>query len=220
MNELHWLACDKRPDSMLHFARRVVSERTLRLFACACIRHVWPHLICDEAAQHLLQLMESYADGNLTRDEVVVACRPAWEAVGSGFDSSVEGRGQEVAPEVRAAVVASLAQASGYGAASYFTHHCWMRDNALERLQMCSLLREVVGNPFRVLLPRPFPVHVVGLAESCYAAFPAVSTDYAILADALEDLGESKAASHCRESLHVLGCHVIDRVLGLGATAT
>src|SRR5207248_6747269 len=62
------------------------------------------------------------------------------------------------------------------------------------------------GNPFRPHSARPFPPHVVGgLAKSCYAAFPEVSGEFLILADALDDLGEHVTAAHCRESLHVKG---------------
>jgi hypothetical protein len=57
-----------------------------------------------------------------------------------------------------------------------------------------------------------FPAHVVGLARSIYATFPAVSPEYAILADALEELGEAEAAAHCRQELHAKGCHVLDWV--------
>jgi hypothetical protein len=72
------------------------------------------------------------------------------------------------------------------------------------------LLRCLFGNPFRPLLRRSLPPHVLGLAQSIYAAFPAVSPDHAILADALEELGETEAAMHCRQGFHARGCHVID----------
>jgi hypothetical protein len=84
-----------------------------------------------------------------------------------------------------------------------------------ERRALAGLVREVFGNPFRLLAPRAFPPEVVGLAEACYLAFPGVSDQLAILADALEELGEV-LADHCRQPLHVKGCHVVDWVLGRG----
>jgi hypothetical protein len=75
---------------------------------------------------------------------------------------------------------------------------------------------DILGNPFRPLGARSFPAHIVGLAEAIYAAFPTVSDQYLILADALDDLGEDRAAVHCREAVHVKGCHVVDWVLGRG----
>jgi hypothetical protein len=62
--------------------------------------------------------------------------------------------------------------------------------------------------------PCTFPAHVLGLAQSIYAAFPAVSEDYAVLADALEELGEAEAAAHCRQELHAKGCSVVDWITG------
>src|SRR5262249_55097999 len=82
-----------------------------------------------------------------------------------------------------------------------------------ERLEQCKLLRDISGNPFRPLSGRTFPPHVVGLAEACYAALPDVTDQFMILADALDDLGENWAAAHCRESLHVKGCHALDWIL-------
>jgi hypothetical protein len=83
-------------------------------------------------------------------------------------------------------------------------------DGKTEARAQPRLLRCLFGNPFRPLPRRPFPAHVVGLAQSIYAGFPAVSADYAILADALEEMGEAEAAAHCRTELHAKGCHVLD----------
>jgi hypothetical protein len=54
------------------------------------------------------------------------------------------------------------------------------------------------------------------LAQTIYTAFPTVSDDYAVLADALTDLGEEQAATHCRQATHARGCHAIDWVLRRG----
>jgi hypothetical protein len=79
-----------------------------------------------------------------------------------------------------------------------------------------ELLRCAFGNPWRPLPPRSFPAHVAGLAQSIYDAFPTASPEYGVLADALEELGEAEAATHCRTELHAKGCHVVDWVLGKG----
>jgi hypothetical protein len=88
------------------------------------------------------------------------------------------------------------------------------RQRAIRPEAETAFLRCLFGNPWRPLPPRPFPVHVVGLAQSIYAAFPAVSPEYAILADALEELGEADAAAHCRTGLHAKGCHLLDWITG------
>ncbi len=76
------------------------------------------------------------------------------------------------------------------------------------------MLRCIFGNPGRPLPPCSFPAHVTGLARSIDATFPAVSEDDAVLADALEELGEADAAAHCRTELHAKGCHVLDWFTG------
>jgi hypothetical protein len=83
-----------------------------------------------------------------------------------------------------------------------------------ELQQQIPILRDIFGNVFRPPQPRTFPKHVLGLARSCYAAFPEVRDEFLILADALEEAGETTAAAHCREKVHVKGCHVIDLILG------
>jgi hypothetical protein len=44
--------------------------------------------------------------------------------------------------------------------------------------------------------------------------FPDISPEYAILADALEELGEAEAAAHSRLELHAKGCHVLEWITG------
>src|SRR5262249_22614547 len=106
--------------------------------------------------------------------------------------------------------------------AAMLAHTSTFPDEWLERRELptdgrwetaAGLVRCVFGNPFRPPSPRTFPSHVVGLAESCYAALPEVTDQFLILADALDDLGEIVAAAHCRESLHVKGCHLLDWIL-------
>jgi hypothetical protein len=88
--------------------------------------------------------------------------------------------------------------------------------SADDRRHLAAMLRCIVGNPFRRKKRRRFPAHITGLVESISAAFPAVSPEYAILGDALEEMGEADTAAHCRTELHARGCHVVDWVLGKG----
>src|SRR5207302_267248 len=76
--------------------------------------------------------------------------------------------------------------------------------------RQCGLLRDLFGNPFRPLPLCHFPAHVLALAETCYEAFPKVSDNFLILADALEELGEEQAAKHARRPVHAKGCHMLD----------
>jgi hypothetical protein len=91
---------------------------------------------------------------------------------------------------------------------------------ALRYPRQAILLRCIVGNPWRPLPPRTFAAHVAGLARSISDSFPAVSPEYAILADALEELEEAQAAAHCRTEPHARGCHVLDWLTGRSCGTT
>ena len=56
MTEGHWLGCEKRPDTMLSLVRGLTSDRKFRLYACACVRRVWPHLLQEDLGRRLLEL--------------------------------------------------------------------------------------------------------------------------------------------------------------------
>ncbi|MCE9560510.1 MAG: hypothetical protein K8U57_00505 [Planctomycetes bacterium] len=81
----------------------------------------------------------------------------------------------------------------------------------------CSILRRIIGNPFRpVSFSREWLTPTVtALAAEAYA-----SRDFSslpILADALEDAGcqQQELLEHCRQpGEHVRGCWVCDLVLG------
>jgi hypothetical protein len=77
-------------------------------------------------------------------------------------------------------------------------------------LWQAELLRDIFGNPYCPLRKRPFPAEVRGLAHACAAGDSLVRS---ILADALSDLNEDRAADHLRQPVHVTGCHVVDWVL-------
>ena len=59
-----------------------------------------------------------------------------------------------------------------------------------EEAVQAELLRDILGNPFRPLPRRTFPAHIVGLAQTCHEAFPAIRPEFSILADALADLND------------------------------
>jgi hypothetical protein len=61
MTENEWLACSD-PESMLTFLKGKVSDRKLRLFACACCRRV-QELAQFEVLRGAVDMSEQYADG-------------------------------------------------------------------------------------------------------------------------------------------------------------
>jgi hypothetical protein len=80
LTESEWNTCNE-PQAMLEFlAKRGVSERKLRLFACGCVRRVWS-LLTDERSQRGIDLMEMYADGLLGQEEWHAASNAAFLAL-------------------------------------------------------------------------------------------------------------------------------------------
>src|SRR5262249_53704879 len=61
MTEAEWSA-SADPQEMLAFLRGKASDRKLRLFACACCRHVWDRLLIDWARE-AVEASERAADG-------------------------------------------------------------------------------------------------------------------------------------------------------------
>jgi hypothetical protein len=79
MNEAEWMACTE-PGPLLAFLPGKASARKLRLFACACVRRVWPFLP-QGLAQEVVRVSEDYADGKATSRDLGRLCKPARHAV-------------------------------------------------------------------------------------------------------------------------------------------
>jgi hypothetical protein len=211
MNEREWLQCTD-PRSMLEFLRGKVSDRKLRLFACAFARAI-------RESQHLLgpstcAVAERYADGLATDEELATerrkwACWPeerdpvapfAYEGAWEGVDwlSSAE-KVMKIDPDA-------------------YPHMPIPVDAVLKRSVL--LLRDIFGNPFRPVSLGPAVLQwnegtIVKLAQAIYEerAFD----DLPVLADALEDAGclDADILSHCRQPAeHAKGCWVVDLLLG------
>jgi hypothetical protein len=206
MTEADWLACDA-PDEMLKRLGRRVSNRKLRLFTCACYRHV-PRLFEDERIRTAVEASERYADGLADKQELAHALSRAFSAM---WTSGV----RMAYPTPRCAEEARR-----------FTART-ARDGADERHYQAALLRCIFGNPYHRRPPLPPTVLtyqdglVVRLATASYEHrnLPAGTLDparLAVLADALEEAGLKDAwlLGHLREGVHVRGCWAVDAVLG------
>src|SRR4051812_28690012 len=76
MTDDEWLRCtDPRP--MLASLRGQASPRKLRLFACACCRHVWRYFKGLPRSKGAVGVSERYADGLATRAELRAARKRA-----------------------------------------------------------------------------------------------------------------------------------------------
>jgi hypothetical protein len=225
MTEAQWQACTL-PRHMLAFLGGKADPRKRRLFAAACCRRAWPYL-GQSGSRRAVAVAERYADGLAGKEQLVAAKQEALQAL-----AAVKASARVTVAEWRAAKAAVLAayvgeralEASEWSVGAVMTaaalsggawdHEALVAARVRERRAQCDLLRDLFGDPFRPWGTRDFPAHVIGLARVCYDAFPEVSDQYLILADALAELGEEAAATHCRETMHAKGCHVLDALLG------
>lgn len=215
MTEPEWLACTD-PRVMLYAQKGKMSDRKLRLFACACCRAIW-HLLPDERSRRAVVLMERWADGELTSEEL----RAARET--SSGDWSPRGLSL---PALSAAIAAARATWPDAYAAAVSVVEAAATDPNMK--QQYDLLKDILGNPFRPSSPLPSAIlawddGTVGrMAERIYAErrMPEGTLDpsgLAMLADALEEAGchDPDMLVHCRQAgEHVRGCWVVDLLLG------
>jgi hypothetical protein len=201
VTESEWLACGD-PRRMLLFLSGKSNSRKMRLFAVACSRRVW-HRLTDQRLQVVIETAEQFAEGISTPEQLATARDSIWQATKlwptawSSADDDAE----------KAAWFTSQGAARIAGGMQV----------AREPAAQSSLLRCIVGNPFRPvsLDPNWRTTTVLALAQGIYdeRAFDRLP----ILADALQDAGcdNKEMLAHCRgEGPHARGCWVVDLVLG------
>ena len=221
MDETTWLTCVD-PTPMLRFLLgRGISERKSRLLSCACCRRIWD-LLPDPRSRAAVEVAERFADDEATKRELWTAKRDAVSPRGFGANAAYWAASAKASgPLLTAFDAAGDAFARrATGEARHDAAAIW--DAAQESSQrfQASLLRELIGNPFR-----DYPLDPLWLAwEGCTVAQLArgIYHDRAfdrmpILGDALEEAGCTHVAvlEHCRSGdEHLRGCWVLDSVLG------
>lgn len=70
-----------KPEYLIWIATRhgVLDDKTMRLFACWCVRQVW-HLLDDERSRNAVVVSEKFANGVATKEEFAAARDAAWAA--------------------------------------------------------------------------------------------------------------------------------------------
>jgi hypothetical protein len=220
-----------------------VSDRCLRLWACACVRQAW-HLLDDPRSRRAVEVAERYADGEATDAEAARAESSAFDAVYRYAEGSPHDPGW-------LAVWVAATKTGGMFGHNLFARLLTLTQNGVPPAAQAALLRCVVGNPFRaVTLPRPWvetpcPDCPPGAPDencddcggsgterklgTCPWLTPTVlalawraydERDFGllpVLADALEDAGcaDAELLAHLRgPGPHARGCHALDLVLG------
>jgi hypothetical protein len=222
VTEKQWLACED-PARMLKFLRRKTSDRKLRLFACACCRHV-DYLVIEEGKK-AIEVAEAFADGRAGDEELSAARLELEPYTGAGpeyvpwlatSESAFEAASELVSavPSCEAEAVEVSVEASGPESGSVFG----TPDDARAKADAWCLgaLRCIFGNPVRaVKFDKKWRTDTaVSLAQQMYDA--RAIDRMPILADALQDAGCTSAdvLDHCRgPGDHARGCWVVDLVL-------
>jgi hypothetical protein len=241
MNETDWLHARNPSGLLSYLAGFPTSRRKLRLFSCACCRRIWRYFT-PELWRRAVGAAEAFADGRVEAAviqalrmpllapaprRVVPADRDVWI-------EPIHWREPVVPPEpfgmrnltetyAGAAVgwtlwLSDMCEASALEAAGVVADYAAKASKRKQEARyQCALLRDIVGNPLRAVT-----VNREWLSNTVVAVGEAIYEDRAfdelpILADALEDAGCDNAdiLDHCRRpGEHVLGCWVIDLILG------
>jgi hypothetical protein len=203
---------------MLRCLRDRASARKLRLFSCACCRQLWSRLP-DARNRTLVESVEQNPLGSF--DDA------AFRAIIVGSSS-----GEQEWRTERAYWAVKYLGRSFYKATPLECVVCVALNTALalrgsgdvlpvpKTPELASLLREVMGNPFRSIRVdsswlwwHDRAVEKLGAAISSEQRWDLLP----ILGDALEEAGcdSPEMLNHCRaEGSHTCGCWVVDLVLG------
>lgn len=220
MTESEWRMSTSVFELLEYIERPVIVSRKLRLFACACCRNAEILRLSD--GHNLIASVESYAEGAISwQGLVAITARAPRGRVSGGAWRPNPVRLSPSSQAQRVVLAAALPSAD---------EAAWAVLRAGENLfdsDLCDLLRDIFGNPFRSvdidqawLAWRDATVPKLARAACDERVLPSGLLDtkrLAILADALEEAGCSNARmlGHLRGSgPHVLGCWVIDLLLG------
>ena len=230
MTESEWLASTD-PFAMLVWLRDSgVVGRRLHLFACACVRAIWP-LLTDPRSRAAAAAAEAAADGRLPVDELRHARKLSHRArmkTPDNFSTPAAAAHALLIPDTHfggiglAMHVSLLVRDAEDGFRGSHGRYFNAADPfyAPSHPVQANLLRDIFGNPFWPVACRAEWLEwnegvVVKMARTIYEE-RAVDR-LPILADALEDsgCGEVTILDHLRDpAAHVKGCWVIDALTG------
>jgi hypothetical protein len=204
---------------------KTASNRKLRLLACACCHSVW-HLLFDSRSQQAVNAAELYADGHISRHELLAQemhARAARQEYTLTLPDGARLRPNAIGYALRAAECAAhfnklwiRGATDGVDFAQQLERDGAEQSSLIGGRVPGDLARDIFGNPFRpvTLDPRWRTSTVLDLSRTIYDE--RVFERMPILADALMDAGcdSETLINHCRsDGPHVRGCWVVDLIL-------
>jgi hypothetical protein len=229
MTEAEWQGGGD-PSALLDYAAGKLSDRKLRLFACACARRHWDQLHHDRRPQTAVEVAERFADGLATAAELEAAreaaevaaldapffSAPAYQAAQAAADDSAS----QAARGVLNACHQMAVRAGAYeGVPGMDEQQAQKEAAAWEDRAQCAALRDVAGNLFRPVTLDPAWLARGGGAALLLARLIYDNNQFAdlpFLGDALLDAGCADEAllAHCRApGAHRRGCWAVDLLL-------
>jgi hypothetical protein len=133
-----WARDDLLPEWRIWIATRkgVLDDKTLRLFACWCVRQVW-HLLADARSRKAVEVAERFAEGKATHEELAaaraaasVAARAAASAAASAAARAAASAAAWAAASVAASAAAMAAAMAAALAAARDKQAAWLIQNA------------------------------------------------------------------------------------------
>lgn len=212
----------RTPRPLLEHVGAKLSRRRRLLLVYACCRRLAP-VVTTPGGLDPLPVVERFADdpgasaeAKRARQTAIAAARAVLPRMGG---TPAERGDAHAVLAVSGAVqcVTSRDIAGVFEMAVQAVEFAGHRSAPAERAAQATLVREVIGNPFRPvrLDPAWLSSPVLALAGTMYDARDFASLP--ILADALEEAGcdQPDVLAHCRgPGPHIRGCWVIDLVLG------
>lgn len=231
MTEADWHSSTD-PAAMLAFFQQGgrASDRKLRLWACACVRRVWP-LLPQGVTHEAVRLAEQFADGQATARDLGRVRKPGRNPFLHPSNFVALSLAPVLLPDLSAQAASEMAEAitrfvgwecRGGRPVEYVIHAEAVQ---AESQAQAALLHDLFGNPFR---PPPaldrslLTPSSIALARAAYEQrnTPEGTLDrgrLAALADALAAAGctDAELIGHLRSrGPHVRGCFALD-VLGV-----
>jgi hypothetical protein len=198
MTEAEWLA-STNPRGMVAFLRGQSDDRKLLLFGCACCRLTLVHKF-QRGLLQWVEMTEEWVDKRAGTE----AQRPEdlWSYLGPGLFVDDPTDNHIMTDEVTRGVPLGR----GFQKVRRVPIKELVTKDAL-----IPLLRDIFGNPFRPLPPRPEAI--TPLAEEIYAGRWELMP---LLGEWLQEHGFGPAGEHCLDPgiTHVKGCWVVDWLLG------
>ena len=219
-------------DRMIRFLVARTAERKLRLIACAACRRVW-RFMADERSQEAVVVAEKFADGLVSREQLV----RAYDGAVAAF-ASEGGQSQSVSCAAAAAhhasfpgdIANSLERALGSAAGSRVSEAAEAVDRGEkvpsnfeklvyleERVRQADMIRDICGNLFDRIEMQESEIGILirDLARTMYD-----SRNFDRMKELAEELagGEAKASTLVNhlvsQKQHFRGCWALDVILG------